>query len=127
MIQPLLYLFVLLFILSKLYIKLKLYLKSNHENQASPSLQLTRDVASRGSHFSSIVLADYFGIYWASLVAQTVKHLPAMRETWVRSLGREDPLENEMATHSSTLAWKMPWTEEPCKLQSTGSQRVGHD
>ena len=60
-------------------------------------------------------------------MAQTVKHLPAMCETWVRSLGQEDPLEKEMATHSSTLAWKIPWTEEPCKLQSTGSQRVGHD
>ena len=56
-------------------------------------------------------------------MAQTVKRLPAMRETWVRSLGWEDPLEKEMATHSSTLAWKIPWTEEPCKLQSTGSQR----
>ena len=50
------------------------------------------------------------------LVAQMVKCLPAMRETWVRSLGQEDPLEKEMATHSSTLAWKIPWTEEPCKL-----------
>ena len=63
----------------------------------------------------------------ASLVAQRVKCLPAMRETWVQSLGREDPLEKEMATHSSTLAWKIPWTEEPCKLQSIESQRVGHD
>ena len=62
-----------------------------------------------------------------SLVAQTVKHLPTMWETWVRSLGREDPLEKEMATHSSTLAWKIPWTEKPGKLQSMGSQRVGHD
>ena len=61
-----------------------------------------------------------------SSVAQTVKRLPAMWETWVRSLGREDPLEKEMATHSSTLAWKIPWTEKPCKLQSPGSQRVGH-
>ena len=63
------------------------------------------------------------------LVAQPVKRLAydAMRETWVRSLGREDPLEKEMATHSSTLAWKIPWTEEPSGLQSTGSQRVGHD
>ena len=60
-------------------------------------------------------------------MAQTVKRLPAMRETWVRSLGWEDPLEKEMATHSSTLAWRIPWTEEPCKLQSTGSQRVRHD
>ena len=56
-----------------------------------------------------------------------VKRLPAMRESWVRSLGREDPLEKEMATHSSTLAWKIPWTEEPDRLQSMGSQRVGHD
>ena len=56
-----------------------------------------------------------------------VKRLPAMWETRVRSLGREDPLEKEMATHSSTLAWKIPWTEEPGKLQSMGSQRVGHD
>ena len=63
----------------------------------------------------------------ASLVAQMVKRLPAMRETWVRFLGREDPLEKEMATHSSTLAWKIPWMEEPDRLQSMGSQRVGHD
>ena len=64
--------------------------------------------------------------YWTSLVAQTVKRLPAMREAWVRSPGREDPLEKEMATHSSTLAWKIPRMEEPGRLQSTGSQRVGH-
>ena len=64
---------------------------------------------------------------WASLVAQMVKHLPTMQETQVRSLGREDPLEKEMATHSSTLVWKIPWTEEPGGLQSMGSQRVGHD
>ena len=50
-----------------------------------------------------------------------------MRETWVQSLGREDPLEQEMAIHSSTIAWKIPWTEEPGRLQSMGSQRVGHD
>ena len=55
-----------------------------------------------------------------------VKHLPAVQETQVRSLGWEDPLEEEMATHSSTLAWKIPWTEEPGRLQSMGSQRVGH-
>ena len=63
----------------------------------------------------------------ASLVAQTVKHLSTMRETRVQSLGREDPLEKEMATHSSTLTWKIPWMEEPGRLQSMGSQRVGHD
>ena len=63
----------------------------------------------------------------ASLMAQRLKHLPAMRETWLRSLGREDPPEKEMATHSSILAWRIPWTEEPDGLQSTVSQRVGHD
>ena len=62
-----------------------------------------------------------------SLVAQTEKRLPAVRETRVRSLGWEDPLEKEMETHSSTLAWKIPWTEEPGGLQSMGSQRVRHD
>ena len=62
-----------------------------------------------------------------TLVAQTVKRLPIMRESWVRSLGWEDPLEREMETHSSTLAWKIPWTEDHGRLQSTGSQRVGHD
>ena len=65
--------------------------------------------------------------YKASLVAQRLKCLPAMRETWIQSLGLEDPLEKEMATHSSTLAWRIPWTEEPGGLQSTGSQSVGHD
>ena len=63
----------------------------------------------------------------ASLVVQRLKRLPAVWETWVRSLGREDPLEKEMATHSSILAWRIPWTEEPSGLQSTGSKRVGHD
>ena len=58
-------------------------------------------------------------------MAQTVKRLSTMRETWVRSLGREDPLEKEMAIYSSTIAWKIPWTEEPGRLQSMGSQRVG--
>ena len=62
-----------------------------------------------------------------SLVAQTVKRLPTVRETWVWSLGQEDPLEKAMAPHSSTLAWKIPWTEECSRLQSMGSQRVGHD
>ena len=60
-------------------------------------------------------------------MAQTVKHLPAMWETQVRSLGQEDPLDKAMAPHSSTLAWKIPWMEEPGMLQSMGSQIVGHD
>ena len=63
--------------------------------------------------------------YWK--VAQRLKHLPGMQETWDRSLGWEDPLEKEMATHSSSFAWRIPWMEEPGRLQSTGSQRVGHD
>ena len=63
---------------------------------------------------------------WASLVAQSVKNLPAVQETWVQSLGWEDSLEKEMATHSSALAWKIPWMENPGRLQFMRSQRVGH-
>ena len=66
-------------------------------------------------------------LFLTLMVAQMVKCLPTMQETWVRSLGWEDPLEKEMATHSSTLAWRIPWTEDPGRLQSMGSQRVGHD
>ena len=69
------------------------------------------------AHVSSLV---------ASPVAQTAKRLPVMRETWVQSLGGEDPLEKEMVTHSSSLAWEIPRIEEPGRLQSMGSQRVGH-
>ena len=69
----------------------------------------------------------YFTSVWASLAAQRLKCLPAMWETWVWSLGQDDPLEKEMATHSSTLAWRIPWTEELGGLQSTGLQRVGHN
>ena len=75
------------------------------------------------------VCGDECGIwsrFQASLVAQLVKNLPAMQETRVRFLGWEDPLEKEMAIYSSTLAWKIPWTEEPDRLQSMG-RRVGHD
>ena len=64
---------------------------------------------------------------WALLVAQIVKNLPAMRETWVRSLGWEDPRDEGMATHSSNLLWRSQWTEEPGGLQSMGSQKVKHD
>ena len=88
-------------------------------------------LAEWGSRFSWIwlVILDPFDFNWfrTSLVAQMVYHLPTMRATWVWSLGREDPLEKEMAIHSSSLAWKIPWTEEHGRLQSTGSQRVGHD
>ena len=72
-------------------------------------------------------LGNFQGTWRAYLVTQMVKNLPAVQETWVWSLGREDCLEKEMATHSSTLAWRIPWTEEPGGLQSTGLQRVGHD
>ena len=65
--------------------------------------------------------------FLASLAAQRLKHLPVMQETWVQSLGREDSLEKEMATHSSVLAWRIPWMEEPGGLQSMGSQRVRHE
>ena len=66
----------------------------------------------------------YYGL---SLVAQSVKNLPAVQETQVQSLGWKHPLEEEMATHSSILAWRIPWTEESARLQSMGLQRVGHD
>ena len=77
--------------------------------------------------FSYLFLAKELDTTWASLVAQRLKRLPAMWETWVRSLGQEDPLEKGMATHSGILTWRIPWTEEPGGLQSTGSQRVGYD
>ena len=64
---------------------------------------------------------------WASLVAQEVKNLPAVKEAWVRSLGWKDPLEKGMTIHSSILAWRIPWTEEPGGPQSMWSQRVGHN
>ena len=72
-------------------------------------------------------LSDFTSLIGASLVAQRLKHLPAMQETWVQSLSREDPLEKEMGTHSSILAWRIPWMEEPGRLHSMGSQRVRHD
>ena len=70
---------------------------------------------------------DLVPIFGYSLVAQRLKRLPAMQEMWVRFLVWEGPLEKEMATHSSILAWRIPWVEEPGRLQSMGSQRVGHD
>ena len=71
--------------------------------------------------------ADFKSFHRASLIAQSVKNLPAVQETWVQSLGWEDFLEKEMETHYSILAWKILWTEEPGRLQSMGLQRVGHD
>ena len=74
-----------------------------------------------------IIIAFFLLIAWASLVAQMVKNLPVMQEHQVGSLGWEDSLEKGVTIHSSILAWRMPWMEEPGGLQSMGSQRVGHD
>ena len=79
------------------------------------------------SYIKQCFISIYFLYSRASLVAQIVKNLPAMQETWVWSLGWEDLLEKGMGTHSNILAWRIPWKEEPGRLQSTGSQRVGHD
>ena len=76
---------------------------------------------------SSLRIPDPYFLLEASLVAQMVKNLPAMQETLVQSPGWEDPLEMEMATHSSILAWRIPWTEKPARLHSMGLQRVGRD
>ena len=80
----------------------------------------------RGS-YSGRSLPFLRGETGASLVAQMVKNLPAVQETWVQSLGWEDLLKEGLVTHSSTLAWKIPWMEEPDRLQSMGSLQVGHD
>ena len=77
--------------------------------------------------FNVKIYIESYEVDWATLGAQMVKNPPAMQETWVRSLGQEDPLKREMTTHSSILAWEIPWTEELGRLQSMGSQRVGHD
>ena len=72
----------------------------------------------------TVLFCIIMGLYidWASLIAQSVKNLPAMQKTWVQFLGQKNPLEKEMAIHSSALAWKIPWAEEPGGLQSMGSQ-----
>ena len=77
--------------------------------------------------FNGSIVFHFIYVYIYILVAQMVKNLPVMQETGVLSLGSEDPLEKEMATHSNILAWRIPWTEEPRGLQSTGSQRVRHN
>ena len=73
------------------------------------------------------IFVIYLPFSWASLVAQMVKNLPEMQETHVQSMGQEEPLEKGMTTHSNSLSWRIPWTEEPGELQSMGLQRVGHD
>ena len=82
---------------------------------------------SKVGYTHTLLLGQRWWVIRDSLMAQMVKSLPAMRETWVQSLGQKDPLEVKMATRSSILAWKIPWTEEPGGPQSVGSQRVGHD
>ena len=92
------------------------------------SLHLCQEIlASNFLHDFGAVISPSLGYIWTSLVAQTVKRLSTVQETRVRSLGREDPLEKEMAIHFSTIAWNIPWTEKPGRLQSIRSQRVGHD
>ena len=76
---------------------------------------------------SDLIPLNLTWLVWAALVVQTVKSPPAIQETWAGSLGWEDSLEEGMATHSSILAWRIPWTEEPGRLQPMGSHRVGHD
>ena len=99
---------------------------SRQEHWSGLTFPSPGDLPNPGIEPVSLVLAGGF-FTRTSLVAQTVKCLPTVRETQVRSLGQEDLLEKEMATHSSTLAWKIPWTEERGRLQSMGSQRVGHN
>ena len=98
-----------------------------HVHGVSDAIQLSHPLLP--SSPPALNLSQHQGLFkWsASLVAQRLKRLPGIQETRVWSLGREDPLEKEMTTHSSTLAWRIPWREEPGRLQSMGSQRVGHD
>ena len=94
--------------------------------QAPPSMGFSRQESWSGLPLPSPIVTLSIPEYGFPVV-QLVKNLPAMWETWVRSLGWEDPLEKGMATHSSTLARQIPWMEEPGRLQSMGSQRIGHD
>ena len=104
------------------------YMRKRERKQCTEKKHIKEE---KRKHLASLLKECFIDILsfniWTSLVAQTVKHLPGMQETRVRSLGREDLLAKEMATHSSILAWKIPWTEEPGRLQSMRSQRVRHD
>ena len=97
--------------------------KDIHKRTKPPRTEVLKQTQDNSELESKVLLLSFL----SSMVAQMAKHLPTMRETWVQSLGWEDLLEKEMATHSSILAWKIPWTEEPGRLQSMGSQRVGYD
>ena len=94
--------------------------KQNKTQKAESTAQKVGPVMERNNGLGN----HYLGVEWASPVVLVVKNLPAMQETWIRSLGREDPLEKGMATHSSILAWRIPGTEEPGGLQSMGLHRV---
>ena len=106
--------------LSDLWVSLK-YFGKEHTAKIESQLKISNP------QFKKNFFVCNFMWSWASVVAQMVKNLRAMPEIWVWSLSREDPLEKEMATHSSILAWRIPWTEEPGRLQSMGSQRVGYN
>ena len=112
--------------------------RAGHDWAANPSLQIERGTQTESKGLGNLWIFCFPSAYKSciytlqqsirtSQVAQMVKSLPTIWETWVRSLGWEDPLEKEMATHSSILAWKTSWTEKPGRLHSMGSQRVGHD
>ena len=98
-----------------------------HSNTIAYKIPWTEEPGRLQSMGSQRVRHDWVTPLWASLVAQMVKRLPAVQKTRVQSLGQEEPLEKEMATHSSTLAWKISWTEDPGRLQSMVLQRVRHD
>ena len=104
--------------------KNKISLKITLKKKKQTGINLTKEVKGLYTENYKIVLKEIKDDSW---VARTVKKLPEMWETWVRSLGWEDPLEKEMATHSSILAWEIPCTKKPDGLQSMGSQRIGHD
>ena len=104
-----------------------------HQPQASSIVHRTwtgnsfHIIFNGGGSINNVWLQEGFVESWASLMALMVKDLPTIPQTWVRSLDQEDPLEKRMATYSSILAWRIPWTEEPSGLQSMGSQRIRHD
>ena len=89
--------------------------------------KLVNQIKVRPNSLSLLAFTETYSHPRVSLVAQTVKNLPAMKKNWVQFPGQGDPLENEMASHSSIHAWRIPWTEEPGGLQCIGSQRAGHD
>ena len=99
------------------------YSENEYTTQSNLQIQCNPYQATNGIFHRTRTNNFQEGVSWV----QRLKQLPAMQETWVRSLGQEDPLEKEMATHSSTLAWKIPWMEEPGRLQSMGLQRIRHD